>query len=170
MADDTTTSTDVTEETESATDTGGREDDVNGTLSDAGKRALSEERKARTAAERAAKAAQKQLDEVSKRLTAFEDRDKTDLQRATEAVAAAEKRAAEAEQKLLRQRVAADKKLPPALADRLRGSTEEEMAADADALLAGLPKPNTPSFDGGVRQTAKATDMNTLIRQAAGLG
>ncbi len=169
MADD-NISTDVTEETGSATDTAGHEDDVTSTLSDAGKRALSEERKARAAAERTAKAAQKQLDEVAKRLTAFEDRDKTELQRATEAVAAAEKRAAEAEQKWLRQRVATDKKLPSALADRLRGSTEEEMSADADALLAGLPKPPTPSFDGGVRQTAKTTDMNTLIRRAAGLG
>ena len=49
----------------------------------------------------------------------------------------------------LRLRVAIEKKLPAELIDRLRGGTQEEMAADADKLLE-LVAP-TPSLDGGVR-------------------
>ena len=51
----------------------------------------------------------------------------------------------------LRQRVATEKALPPALAERLRGETAEELAADADALLAVLPRPVAPGLNGGVR-------------------
>lgn len=41
------------------------------------------------------------------------------------------------------QRAAAEKlKLPAVLADRLKGSTAEEMEADAAAMLAALPKPS----------------------------
>lgn len=43
----------------------------------------------------------------------------------------------------LRLKVALDKSLPATLAARLQGTTEEEMAADADALLALLPKGST---------------------------
>ena len=38
-----------------------------------------------------------------------------------------------------------------ALAERLRGETAEELAADADALLAVLPRPVAPGLNGGVR-------------------
>ncbi|KUN99494.1 hypothetical protein [Streptomyces resistomycificus] len=136
-------------------------------LGDGGKKALEAERREK-------RAAQKELTELQKRLQAFEDRDKSEAQKLAEAKAAAEKDAADARQELMRYRIAADKKLPASLAVRLRGSTEEEMAADADALLEVLgaqQQANSPSYDGGVRKPAPApTDMNSLIRQKAGLG
>lgn len=146
-------------------------DDVPAGLGEAGQKALAAERKAKAAAEKQAKAAQKQLDELNKRLQEFEDRDKTEAQKLAEAKTAAEREAATAKQELLRYRVAARKKLPAELANRLQGATEEEMEADADNLLQVFGQRATPSFDGGVRKPAPApTDMNALIRQKAGLG
>ncbi|MEU1919352.1 hypothetical protein ABZ742_04165 [Streptomyces albogriseolus] len=172
MADEENTTIDVTEEAGSATDTA-QQEDVTANLSDAGKKALTEERKARAAAERQARSAQKQLDELGKRLQEFEDRDKTEAQKLAERATAAEKQAADAQAELMRYRVAADKKLPAELAARLRGSTPEEMAADADELLSLLnaqQQRQTPSYDGGVRQSARPASMNDLIRQTAGRG
>lgn len=68
----------------------------------------------------------------------------------------------------LRLRVALDKSLPADLVDRLRGDTREEIEADADKLLE-LVKPAPSGFDGGARTAAPAgSDMNRLLRQAAG--
>ncbi|MFE6829229.1 hypothetical protein, partial [Streptomyces sp. NPDC057690] len=88
MADENTSTTDVTDDSGSATDTD-QHDDVSAGLGEAGQKALAAERKRAAVAERTAKASQKQLDEMSKRLQAFEDRDKTDAQKLTEAKTAA---------------------------------------------------------------------------------
>ncbi|TXS08240.1 hypothetical protein EAO71_37200 [Streptomyces sp. ms191] len=173
MADDDTTTTDVTDDTGPATDTG-QHDDVTAGLGEGGQKALAAERKARAAAEKSASAAQKKLDDMSRRLQAFEDRDKTEAQRLAERAQAAEAEAAKASSKLLRYEVASSKKLPPGWAGRLQGSTKEELEADADALLKELGETQqrrSPDYDGGVRKPAPApTDMNALIRQKAGLG
>jgi hypothetical protein len=162
------------EETGSATDTAQHDDATTQGLGENGQKALAAERKAKAAAEKQAKAAQKQLDEMSKRLQEFEDRDKTEAQKLAEAKTAAEGEAATAKQELMRYRIAATKKLPAELADRLKGATEDEMAEDADRLLEVFgtqQRRNTPSYDGGVRSGASApTDMNALIRRQAGLG
>lgn len=64
----------------------------------------------------------------------------------------------------LRQQVALDKRLPPELAARLVGTTEQELAADADALLE-LMGNGAPSYDGGTRTSASGpVDMNQAIR------
>lgn len=64
----------------------------------------------------------------------------------------------------LRQQVALDKRLPPELAARLVGTTEQELAADADSLLA-LMGNGAPSYDGGTRtSTSGPVDMNQAIR------
>ena len=171
MADE-HTSENGTEESGSATDTdqqGAEEHD----LGDAGKKAITEERKARQAAERQARAHQKQLEEMSAKLQKYEDAKKSDLDKLTERATTAEKSAADAQAELLRYRVARDKKIPAEWVDRLRGSTQEDLEADADSLLEALgtqQQRQTPNYDGGVRQTAKPTDMNTLIRQQAGMG
>lgn len=168
MADDDST-TDVTEQ-EPATEPQPT-DDVPTGLGEAGQKALAAERKRAAAAEKQAKASQKQLDDMAKRLQEFEDRDKTEAQKLAEAKAAAESEAATAKQELMRYRVAAKKKLPAELAARLHGSSEEEMAADADSLLEVLGQRQTTNYDGGVRKPAPApADMNALIRQKAGLG
>lgn len=172
MADEQETSTESTE-AESATDTGQHEADTS-SLGEGGKKALDAERKAKTVAERQAKAAQKQVDDMQKRLKAFEDRDKTEAEKLAERATAAEQAAQSATARLLRFEVAASKKLPAGFAGRLQGSTKEELEADADTLLQELGEQQqrtTPSYDGGVRAAApKTTDMNALIRHTAGRG
>jgi hypothetical protein len=172
MADENgTTTNEGTEETASATDTA-QHDDAGTDLGEAGQKALVAERKARAAAERQAKTHQRQLDEMAKRLKEYEDRDKSEADKLAEAKTAAEREAATAKRELMRYRVAAKKKLPAELANRLQGSTEEEMESDADNLLEvfGTQQRQTPSYDGGVRQTARPASMNDLIRHTAGLG
>lgn len=141
-------------------------------LGDAGKKALTEEREARREAERAATDRQKQLDATLAELQQFRDRDKTEAEKLAERATTAEATAATAQSRLMKYEVAVEKRLPPTLAARLQGSTREELAADADALLADLGKQQqamAPSFDGGVRTSGPApTDMNSLIRRAAG--
>lgn len=64
-----------------------------------------------------------------------------------------------------RAEVAAEKGLSPALAERLRGSSKEELAADADALLALIPAqssgPRNPAPDPsqGVRSGAAPAQL-----------
>lgn len=70
------------------------------------------------------------------KLKELEDRDKSDSEKLAERVAAAEKRAADAEAKALRLEVAAAKGLTPSQVKRLVGTTREELEADADELLA----------------------------------
>lgn len=113
-------------------------------LGDAGKRALASERQARKDLERQLK----DLKPLADRARELEDAQKTEQQRLTERAEAAEQQLTEVQQQLqeaavdaLRQRVAAEKGLPGPLAARLRGGDEEELAADADALLAAYPPP-----------------------------
>lgn len=119
---------------------------------------------------------------------------KTDLDALTERVAAQEARAAAAELRAMRAEVAQDKKLPAGLAGRLVGTTKEELAVDADALLALFPqagatpakteppaptgetppepaKPNGPAPDPsqgpkGTGPTARPTSLFDAIRTA----
>lgn len=55
---------------------------------------------------------------------------------------------------------------------RFVGEDGEPDAKAVKAFVAALPKKDTPppSFDGGGRSTATGSDMNSLIRKAAGLG
>jgi Domain of unknown function (DUF4355) len=69
---------------------------------------------------------------------------KTEHEKLADRADAAEKRATAAEAALLRRTVAERKGLPAELAERLAGSTEEELGADADALIALLPSPGAP--------------------------
>ncbi len=51
--------------------------------------------------------------------------------------------------KLLQRDAATQTNLPAALAERLKGDTLEEMVADAQAILAALPKPTAPNINAG---------------------
>jgi hypothetical protein len=134
-------------------------------LGDAGKRALDAERKR-------AKAAERERDQLATRLKEFDDRDKTEQQKAADRADAAEKRAADLEMRLLRSEVAAAKGLTPGQARRLQGETQRELEKDADDLLEefGAKNRGPGSADGGPRTTSKPTDMNDLLRQMAGRG
>lgn len=158
------------------------------TLGDAGKKALGAERQARNAAERETKAAQRQVTELAKQLKAYEDRDKSDLEKANERllnaearVSAIRERAVSAEIKARAANTFAD---PSDAAAFLRASdyVDDQGEIDEKALDKAISdllkaKPHLakegapPSFDGGARRTAdKPPSMNDLIRQKAGLG
>ena len=70
---------------------------------------------------------------AAQRLAEIEEAQKTEAQKAQERLEAAEKRAAELELRAARAEVAATKGVP---ANLLTGSTQEELEASADALLA----------------------------------
>jgi hypothetical protein len=78
------------------------------------------------------------------KLAEIEEANKTESQKIADKLAAAEKRATELEGKALRAEVAAAKGVPVAL---LTGSTQEELEAAADALIAfrDVQKPAGPS-------------------------
>ena len=110
-------------------------------LGEGGKKALSAEREARKAAEKSVAELKAQLDKI-------EEANLSDLEKAQKAAAAAEQRLAEIESTALRQKVAIEKGVPAKWVDRLRGSTEEELAADADLILADVQQsPTTPKPD-----------------------
>lgn len=87
--------------------------------------------------------ADREAEALRKRLKEFEDRDKTEAQKLAERAETAEKQRDELLIESLRARVALAKGLPLPLAERLRGTTEEEMSADADALLELVPTTST---------------------------
>ena len=122
---------------------------------------LNKERKAAREAEKRARAAEAKAQE-------YEDRDKSEQEKLAERAAAAEGDAFAAEQKYLRLKVGTEKGLSPALAERLQGTTEEEMVQDAERLLAAVKPKGSDDFDGGARQPAPAGDMNSILRRAAG--
>lgn len=98
-------------------------------------------------------AAAKANESAAQRLANIEEAQKTESEKATERLQAAEKRAAELEVKALRAEVANAKGVP---ANLLSGSTQEELEAAADALIA---------FRGEQPQTQ---DRATLVIQDEG--
>lgn len=98
--------------------------------------------------------AAKANEDAAKRLAEIEEAQKTDAQKAQERLDAAEKRAAELELRSIRAEVAAAKGVP---ANLLSGSTQADLEASADALIAfrgEQPKPSAAPF---VEDTNKVT-------------
>ncbi|MFI2664872.1 hypothetical protein [Micromonospora carbonacea] len=88
---------------------------------------------------RALSKANKEAETLRLKLKEYEDRDKTEAEKAAERLTAAEQRAEQAELRALRLEVAGEKGLTPAQAKRLVGATREELEADADDILATFP-------------------------------
>lgn len=86
--------------------------------------------------------------EAAKRLAEIEDANKSEQQKASDAAAAAEKRAVDAEGRALRFEVASEKNVPQKLMKFLAGGTREEIEASADELLEAI-KPDTGDSSGG---------------------
>ena len=95
-------------------------------------------------------AARKARQELEAKLSEFEERDKSALEKAQGKITKAEQRAADAEAKLLRFEVATEKQVPAKLVALLTGTTREELEAQA-ALILENAKPADPDFDGGPR-------------------
>jgi chromosome segregation ATPase len=83
--------------------------------------------------------ANKEAEENRRKLKELEDRDKSDSEKLSERVAAAERRAEEAEAKALRFEIAIEKGVK---ARWLSGSTREELEAAAEEYLADHPPAN----------------------------
>ena len=99
----------------------------------------------------------KEAQEAKSKAQEYEDRDKTELEKLNGKLSKAEQAKLDAEQRLLRYEVAAEKQVPAEALELLTGSTREELEAKADKLLALVQKPEpTPDFDGGARETAPA--------------
>lgn len=101
----------------------------------------------------------KALEAANARLREIEDRDKSEAEKATERAAESDRRAVEAEAKLLRLEVAAARKFRASAVDLLTGTTREEIEASADRLATFAKDNETPApgFDGGARTTPAET-------------
>jgi hypothetical protein len=89
------------------------------------------------------------------KLKQLEDADKTELEREKDARTASDRRATEAETKLLRMEVAIEKGLSTTQAKRLVGDTREELETDADELLEAF------KAEGGDGRTKPATGLRS---------
>lgn len=98
----------------------------------------------------------KAREELAVKVQKYEDENKTESEKLLSAKEAAEKRADEAEERLMRAEVAAEKGLTAKQAKRLTGTTREELEADADELLAEFAptKSASPDLKQGVRSTS----------------
>lgn len=140
--------------TENADEAKGTEE--KSTLGDGGKKALDAEREARKAAERAVK-------DLTAKVKAFEDRDKSEAEKTADRIAELERALAEKDSEIanksiesLRTKIASrDGKQVPV--ESLTATTEEELIAQADRLLEwrGTQKQN-PLRQTGMRSGAAA--------------
>lgn len=121
-------------------------------LGEGGKKALDAERTARKELEKRL-AKLEPLEKLAQVLGGGSDTDKgkTEVEQIAERLAAQEKAITEERQERWRAEVRADKKLTEAQAARLVGSTKEELAKDADELLAAFGGVK-PEEDGKGRQ------------------
>ena len=113
-------------------------------------------------------ASAKEAETLREKLQAFEDRDKSDLEKLTEKLAAAEKSAQTASREALRYRIAAEKSVDPEL---LAGDDEDGMRAHAERLLAwrGEAKPTAPKSDPS-QGSRGPVDIDAQIRDAEAKG
>lgn len=160
-------------ETEETTE-GTESSDAGKDLGEAGKKALAEERKARRDLEKQLRDSGTSNAELQKRLKDFEDRDKTEIDKANETAAEFRTRMEteareKAEVKLENQRfrIAAKKGLDPDLWDRVRGTTEEEITKDVESLVEKFSAPT--KRPGALRSGASAPDGDKGKRGAAAL-
>jgi hypothetical protein len=96
-----------------------------------------------------------ELADARKKVQEFEDRNKTEGEKLTDRLTAAETRAQDAELRALRLEVAASKGLTPTQAKRLVGKTRDELEADADEIIEAFP-PKQPAAPPSSRPSATA--------------
>ncbi len=103
--------------------------------------------------------ANKEAEAARLKLKAADDAKLSEVEKAKRDATEATQKLAKYERDNLRQKVALDAGLPAKWVGRLQGDTEEELAADAEAILADLNKTKKPEPDAsqGARQTAKVS-------------
>lgn len=111
----------------------------------------------------------KQLEEANKTLKEAQDK----ISSFDETVSSLTQRAEAAENKLLKNKVAYENKLPIELSDRLIGQTEEELKADAEKL-SGIIKPQgagaPPSYIGTQRASSGGGVEAGMMQLAEAIG
>lgn len=126
--------------------------------------------------EKALRKANKEAETLRLKLKAIEDRDKTELEKAVERAAEAERKALAAELRGTRSEIARETGVPPRF---VVGDTEDEMRAAAKEYLddreqSVKDRARKAEVDQGVRGASDTAnnkpDMNNLIRSAAGRG
>ena len=128
---------------------------------------LAAERDKRQAAEAARDELQERLDAIDREKMTDLERTQADLEKANARIAELEAAATAREREQLVSKVLTEAKLPAEMADRLRGETEEELAADAKTLAAALGfdrKPVDPSQGQGTQRAIKAQHPGRLRR------
>jgi|GEM_PF-5766136 len=151
--------TEPTVEPEAPVEPEGAKPELDEPLGAPGIAALKSEREAKTAAEKRAVAAEARIKE-------FEDRDKSESDKQAEALAEAKAELAELTVAKTRAEVAAAKGVPAHL---LSGSTQEELEAAADALIAFRGETVKPSAAPLVENKNKTTvepDFDAAIEEA----
>jgi seryl-tRNA synthetase len=154
-----------TQQPDEKPDPGASKPDGDEELNEAGKRALERERAER----KRLTAALAEASEKAKRLDELEESSKSEVQKAAERAAALEKQLNDTAASLLKIQAALDTGLPHTMADRLRGSTKEELEEDAKTLMEALKiRPGQArTSDAGATGDAP-TDINAQIRRMAG--
>lgn len=142
-------------------------------LGEGGKKALEAERQARKELEQRLKNLEplQQLADAIRGGKHVPEDEKTEIERLSEQIRQLEANAESERLGRLRLEVATEKGLTPAQAARLQGSSREEFAADADALLALFPTegPRRPAPD--PTQGARGpVDLRAQIRDAEAKG
>lgn len=92
-------------------------------------------------------AAKKRAAELEAKVREYEDRDKTETERLAERAKGAESSLAEAQQEVMRLRVALRRGLTETQAKRLVGDSEEDLEKDADELLASFRAEEEPAAE-----------------------
>ena len=126
-------------------------------LGDAGKRALQAERDARSAAEKRVRELEAQIEQATASHAAAIESLQGEIETATNARAESEKAVEAAALDTLRYRIGLRKGLPEQVIDRLRGSDETELEADADSFAQVLKSGTTPSIHPDPSQGARGS-------------
>jgi hypothetical protein len=98
----------------------------------------------------------KEAQEARSKVEQFENRDKSELEKAQTKAQKLEAEKAQAEARLLRYEVATEKNVPAKLVPLLTAATREELEAQAALILETAKPEQTPDFDGGAREPAPA--------------
>lgn len=114
---------------------------------------------------------EKQMKAAQAKLDAIEAANLSELEKSQKAAKASADRVAELEKADLRKTVALEKGVPAKWVDRLKGDTQAELEADADAILADIkPDSTTPKPDlsqgprGGAGGSAPADQFAAFLK------
>jgi hypothetical protein len=122
--------------------------------------------------EKQAKKNERELEQLRAEKQKRDEAEMTEAQRLQKQAEELSAKNAKLEADLLRRDVVAEKNLPPILAERLQGTTKEEMLADADKLLKALPLskaapkiPATNPNNGNITETEQQKRERLFGRQ-----